>query len=360
MIVTIIMLAVITFLAVAFLALSGREKGSVKTATNQLTAKQAAEAGLERLKVELVAAMLATTNPANFGLRVSTNYINDLGFQASPVDPLTNISYTYANGNPISLNDSLRLLTNLLYSPRAPVFITNRLVAASNEFRYYLDLNRNGRHDPSGTRPVVSDDPANPYYNTNGLRIPNLVIGNTLSNFMQGDPEWVGGLERINQPHGPENRFVYRYAFAAVPIGKTLDVNYIHNQARATLAGNTMAANGRDFFRNQGVGAWEINLAAFLYDLNTNTPFGWGGGTLGYSYDPIGPPVLMPASGNAFDDAGGIYRYRVNGDTAVYNYNGLESVATLYGANGIAAFDNDWVDGYTDSTLLTTNGIKMP
>lgn len=357
LIVTIIMLAVITFLAVAFLALSSREKGSTKTATNQMTAKQGAEAGLERLKAELVAGMLATTNPANFGFVVSTNYINALGFQTAGVsDQLTNVNYTYGNGNPISLNDSRQLLVNLLYSPRVPVFITNRL-GGSNEFRYYFDLNRNGRHDPSGLRPVISDNPALPYYNTNGVLIPGIVAGNTISNRVQGDPEWIGILDRPNQPHGPENRFTARIAYAAVPIGKTLDVNYIHNQALAASSG-TMDPDGRDFFRNQGVGAWEINLAAFLHDLNTNT-YAWGS-PLGYSYDPVGPPVLMPASGLAFEDAGGIYRYRVKGNTAVYNYNGLESVANLYGANGIAAFDTDWVDGYTDSTLLTTNGIKMP
>jgi hypothetical protein len=48
-------------------------------------------------------------------------------------------------------------------------------------------------------------------------------------------------------------------------------------------------------FRNQGVGTWEINLASFLYDLNTNT-FAWGGR---YVYRPD----LGQISGNAFVDA---------------------------------------------------------
>ena len=348
LIVTIIMLAVITFLAVAFLALSGREKGSVKTATNQMTAKQAAEAALERVKVELVAAMLASTNESSFGLLVSTNYINYQGFQASPVDELTNVSYTYPNGTPLSVADQQRMLANLLYSPRAPVFITNRQAANSTDFRYFLDLNRNGRHDRTGFLPATN-------------HLGQVITSPTnlslwVTNFVQGDPEWIGGLERINQPHGPDNPFLYRYAYAVVPIGKTLDVNYIHNQARSVLSGTTMDVNGRDFYRNQGVGAWEINLAAFLHDLNTNANFGWGGGTLGYSYDQISG--LFPASGLAFEDAAGIYRYRVNGNQTL-NY-GLDSVATLYGARGIAAFDNDWVDGYTDSSLLHTNGSKMP
>ena len=90
-----------------------------------------------------------------------------------------------------------------------------------------------------------------------------------------GDPEWIGILERPDAPHGPNNKFLSRYAFVALPAGNTLDLNAIHNQA---LHGNasTMVnppAIGDTYFRNQGVGTWEINLAAFLADLNTNE---WG------------------------------------------------------------------------------------
>ena len=40
----------------------------------------------------------------------------------------------------------LQNLENLLYDPRPPVFMTNRVAgpAGSNEFRYYRDENRNG------------------------------------------------------------------------------------------------------------------------------------------------------------------------------------------------------------------------
>jgi len=51
---------------------------------------------------------------------------------------------------PLNLNQQLQNLANLLYDPRPPVFITNRLFANSNEFRFYLDLNRNGAFDPRG------------------------------------------------------------------------------------------------------------------------------------------------------------------------------------------------------------------
>ena len=45
-----------------------------------------------------------------------------------------------------------------------------------------------------------------------------------------GDPEWVGVLERPDVPHGPNNKFVSRYAFVAVPADGSLDLNAIHNQ----------------------------------------------------------------------------------------------------------------------------------
>src|ERR1039458_6890330 len=48
---------------------------------------------------------------------------------------------------------------------------------------------------------------------------------------MVGDPEWIGVLERPDAPYGPNNKFIARYAFIAVPVGNTLDLNAIHNQA---------------------------------------------------------------------------------------------------------------------------------
>ncbi len=53
--------------------------------------------------------------------------------------------------------------------------------AGSNDFRYYLDLNRNGQDDPNGLALVISPNPANPYYDTNGNLMPTIDSGNTLS-----------------------------------------------------------------------------------------------------------------------------------------------------------------------------------
>ena len=43
------------------------------------------------------------------------------------------------------------MLNNLLYLPRAPVFITTNRNQPNPEFRFYLDENGNGMFDTNGT-----------------------------------------------------------------------------------------------------------------------------------------------------------------------------------------------------------------
>jgi len=92
LIITIILLGVVTFMAIAFLALSRRERGAVTTVTDTASARLAADAALASAEAQIVANVLATTNPYNFGLLVSTNYINTYGFQAGIANP-TNVNY---------------------------------------------------------------------------------------------------------------------------------------------------------------------------------------------------------------------------------------------------------------------------
>ena len=69
----------------------------------------------------------------------------------------------------------------------------------------------------------------------------------------------MGVLEHPDAPHGPNNHFISRYAFIAVPAGNTIDLNYIHNDAY-NVAHNTypaMNAGFDGFMRNQGVGSWK-------------------------------------------------------------------------------------------------------
>ena len=244
LIITLILLSVVTFMAITFLALSRRERSAVTTVTDTASARLAADAALANAEAQVIANVLSTTNPYNFSLLVSTN------------------------GWPLNFTNLPGDLTNLYVSPRPPVFIVTNSVG-SNDFRFYLDLNRNAKFDANGLLPVISPDPLNPYYDNNGNTMPNIIPGNTRSNVMVGDPEWIGVLERPDAPYGPNNKFIARYAFITVPVGNTLDLNAIHNQ---TLQENNLPLNlvNDGYFRNQGVGSWEINLAAFLADLNTN------------------------------------------------------------------------------------------
>ncbi|HEY5915273.1 MAG TPA: hypothetical protein VJA21_32225, partial [Verrucomicrobiae bacterium] len=127
-------------------------------------------------------------------------------------------------------------------------------------------------------------------------------------------------------------------------------VNYIHNgaadQQRLNVAGPDYS-----YRRNQGVGSWEINLAAFLRDLNTNTPFGWGG-PAGYIYQPLPNPTVT-VRGNAFTDACGILANRYGSSPLVNLPQALGSVAALF-PNGGNALGLDAFDSYTAAPIMTT------
>ncbi|HEY5232222.1 MAG TPA: hypothetical protein VIK35_01635 [Verrucomicrobiae bacterium] len=333
LIITLILLAVTLVMALAFLAISRRESSSVTTAGETATARLAADAALANAEAEAMAGILSTTNPYDFGLLVSTNYINPAGFNPAAGANPTNVNYDYlASGGALNQAQQLQNLENLFYSPRPPVFIqTNANPKDPLDSRFYLDLNRNGHFDPNG---IVAD-------------VDNTGATNGNFSFETGDPEWIGVLEHPDQPYGPNNPFIARYAFFALPVGNTLDLNYIHNQAlipTLRYSGNPIRTEADAYFRNQGVGSWEINLAAFLADLNTNE---WDNNTAPYLYNP--PPSGTGSSGLAVEDARALLASRYND-----NYNTLAWVQTLFGSTGATAFRNDGIDGYSDGPLQTT------
>jgi len=348
LVITLIMLAITLVMAVAFLALARRERGSVTTSTDTTTARLAAETALANAQAQIVANLLTGGgNAYNLGLLVSTNYINPAGFDNTggpngSSNP-TNVNYDHLlnSATALSPNQLCQNISNLFFLPRAPVMAN----VDTNNFagRFYLDLNRNGTNDPNG---VVTNVDAN----NNVLIDP--VTQNPVVTVQTGDPEWVGVLEHPDATHGPNNKFLSRYAFIALPVGNTLDLNYIYNQAKTEKV--DPAASGADgFFRNQGVGSWELNLAAFLADLNTN----------------IWSPVPLPAnlyyaynepfnnnSGIAFQDALSLlsYRYNFNYDTlaSAKNFFYYDPANTTYAAQN--SFPYDRIDGYTDGSLQTT------
>jgi hypothetical protein len=321
LVITLILLSVTLVMAVAFLAVARRGRNAASTSTDTTTARLAAEAALAAAEAQIAANILTTTNPYNFGLVVSTNYISVTGFAAGVANS-TNVNYDYYNNGsgPVTGNDLIQNIANLYLLPRVPVFVKTNSSPYGYSFPFYLDLNRNGSFETN-----------NPAHGS------------------PGDPEWIGVPERPDAPHSAENKYLARYAFAAQPIGNTLDLNYIHNQAfTKSVADPNDGSDG--YLRNQGIGSWEINLAAFLTDLNTNS---WDNAAFGgvYNYQQAGSPNF-PNTGSAFYDAFSILRYRYN-----YNYNNLLT-AQNYFANAVT-FRNDNIDEYSDGPLqLTTTNIN--
>ena len=341
LVITLILLSVTLVMAIAFLAISRRERGSVTTESDTTTAKLAADSALAQAEARIVSQILITTNPYVQSLLVSTNYYNSFGFDPrfdNGTPNPTNVNYNYRinNGGLVVpwTADFVQNVANLYFNPRPPV------VYQTNDFRYYLDLNRNGEYDTNGVVTNVDN-------NLRGL--------GTLS-FQVGDPEWIGVLEHPDQPHGPNNQFIARYCFIAVP-ADTLDINDIHNQAlRVDLTGGNTPVNptgpGSDdaYSRNQGVGSWEINLAAFLADLNTNR---WDPGTLNFFGLP-NEPYLYPEGpiGNSvsFDDARALVAWRYG----QASYNWLASANAIFPNITVASFPAN-IDLYSARQQQTFN-----
>ena len=335
LVITLILLSVTLVMAVAFLALSRREREANATTTDATQARLAAQSALDAATAQIVANIYSTNAAAyNFGLLVSTNYINTNGYSTTdPNDPL-NVSYVYLNTlNPLTGADLAQSIANLKILPRAPVFIpTNGL--GNDDFRFYLDLNRNGQYDPNG---FVAT-----YTNFNGAPV---YAGNA---FEVGDPEWVGVLERPDQMHSPVNRFVSRYAFFAMPVGNSLDINAIHNQARS----QALSSGNDGYVRDQGLGSWELNLAGFFADLNTNI---WSASPLPNSlYYNYGGNSGAVNYGIAFNDALSVLAYRYNN-----NYTTLSNAASLYGFTA-NPFIGEGIDLYDNFAVLNNTLLNEP
>lgn len=350
LVITLIMLSVVTITAVAFLAVTRQDRASVGAAAEQLDAQYAAETALQRAQAEVIGRIVGATNRSHFDLSVSTNFsteqLNVAMLQQmangnpdllAAEDPsvLTNATtYFRADGAPVfNLNSSSDLqlyrasLMNLYYDPRAPVFVqTNRSPIASPEFRFYLDLNRNGVFDTNGVQLT---------YNQQGR-----LFG---TNDMVGDPQWIAVREHSDAIHSGTNRFLMRYAYVILPAGKTLDINYAHNEVK----GRRTAASG--FLRNQGVGGWEMNLGGFLADLNTNIWKPLPASSLAYTYRPA---LGQFSQGIAFTDADRLFQYR-RGTTL-----GLD-VNEYYG--GVTPFALDGYDTKSDGPIpLTLAEFRRP
>ncbi|MCF7668916.1 MAG: hypothetical protein K9N48_03965 [Verrucomicrobia bacterium] len=334
LVITLLMLSVVTFMAITFLALSRRERATLSVVKSQTDAQLMAETALDRATAEIVSRMIAKTNLQDYDLMVSTNFINPRGFDPSlPPGPrqLTNVNYSFrTSGQPLTKNDLFQNLTNLFFNPRPPVFITTNENTGEEDFRFWFDMNRNRWFDTNGMQFVLDRF---------GKPIIDPDTGGYISNSFIGDPEWIGVLEDPTRTHSPNNLFVGRFAYITVPEGNCLDFNANHNQAKRP---SSVGSDG--FMRNQGVGSWEINLAAFLHTLNTNY---WPG----YNFNAAS--LNNSSSGESFQDALAFLRYRYND-----SYINLDSFTDLFGSDAASAFENDGIDGYTDGPLMITDVMQ--
>ncbi|HEX7651936.1 MAG TPA: hypothetical protein VF607_00425, partial [Verrucomicrobiae bacterium] len=353
LVITLILLSVTLVMAVAFLALARRERASVTTSTDSTLARLATDNALAAAQAQILANLQTSTNATlySYGLLVSTNYINNFGFIQNSQSP-TNVNFDYyTNGaQPLLAQDFNQSIANLMILPRAPVLLSTN----DPKGRFYLDLNRNGLFDDTGSSLWNAIGSAVTKDGLNNVKVLNNLVTTNGTIAQVGDPQWVGILERPNQVHSADNQFLSRYAFAAVPVGEGLDVNYLHNQVETLTvngANGVLSGPGDGYMRNQSVGSWEINLAAFLADLNTNQ---WLPSTApdnnyyGF-YEPYGVN-----RGVAFDDARAMLSYRYNYS---YSYPNLFSADRLF--FNFNYLKNDNVDEYSDGPLqVTTTNIS--
>ncbi len=335
LVVTLIMLAAITFMAVTFLVVSRREGATVDTIEQQSNAKFAAEAGFESAKAQILARMIASGNGLKNDMLVSTNYISLFGFtntgSAAAISSPLNVSYYYNTNSlqyppftpNLTLADGQTMLKNLFILPRAPVFATNN--AGQQDFRFWLDLNRNGLYDPTGI-------------DTNG-------------NFNFGDPEWIGILDRPDQPHSSSNLFVGRYCFIALPIGDSLDMNYSHNQSLNVSNGTSISGAANDgFLRNQGVGSWEINLGAFFHYLDSNWDNNTYGFTVPYAYNtPFGSQNRCTDFGLALQ----LQQFRYNGSLL-----NLNTIFNTFPSNYLSIYNDPNIDYAGFGPVMTSSFLS--
>jgi hypothetical protein len=379
LVVTLILLAIITIVVVAFLGVTQRNRALTSTATDQINAQFMADAGLERAQAEVAARLLSQPEPGPVPMLVSTNFINWGGFDPTaplPASRFVNINYTRTRfddpnapaagfgpiydptlGVPLAYDELMQVLTNLYYNPRPPVFVrTNPSPIFPADFRFYLDLNRNGRFDATG-RQLVLDDDFEPLVQDGTFARAGLV----------GDPEWIGVLQHPDQPHSATNRFIGRYAYLVVPEGLTLDLNAAHNYAKAyAVPGGNLDVSmnsGDRFLRNSGVGTYELNLAGFLVGLNTNLwpgPRQTGNPVVDYNYDAGN--LGLPNTGLAFFDAWNLLRYRHRADPfndASARLDRLFSYQQLYGNTAADWVATNRLDEYANGPLVLNENLPL-
>ncbi len=302
LVITLILLAVITTLAIAFLGLTRGETKSVDAMNRTTDAEMAADSALERARAEILAPFIARNTAFPGSERMGPDFMVSVG----------------SDTNRIRSQDASR-------NPTPPVFVeTNRPSGPKGPYedRFYLDLNRNRTFENTGYVPVTDDS-----FNQVGVQ----------TEWAVGDPQWIGILQNPRVGHASSNRYIARYTFMVQPIGRSLDANWIHNEGVPRTTGTP------GYYREQGVGSWELNLAGFLSDLNTNY---WNSVASPYTYasDPL--PNRFGGTGAAFVDANEFLTNRFG--------SGLDWASRVFPGSG-NSFTTDQIDLFANGFVNTGN-----
>ena len=233
LIVALIMLAMVTFLVVAFVGFSRFERAAVEASLVRAEAGHAKEIGLVEAQEQVMDLM---RRDINHGMMVSQNTDGSVVL-AIPTN--RQLAELFANG-----------LTNW---PRVPVFIDRDGDGRQEYFPFYLDLN-------SATNRNLAD---------RDKRYQVTLSDATGRQIKSGDPHWIGLLEKPGLPHGKDNKFVARYAHLTVPLHKALNARYNHNDLKRATTANPDA-----YSRQDGGHPRELNLAAPLGQIDPiNFPY---------------------------------------------------------------------------------------
>ncbi|MGB0581756.1 MAG: hypothetical protein ACPGVU_18835, partial [Limisphaerales bacterium] len=382
---TLIMLSLVTFMTVAFLGVARRERRSMESHLNESDAKNAMYAALSQAQSDFVGRLLSgreglEPDPWGYSLFVSTNYMNPNGFNISDssisnVNDIQVYQFMYPGGAGIAETNWLQHLKNLQHLPRAPVFSGNYTNGYSDvlstgpawgatnvearQGRFYLDFNRNGQFEPTfgvGHRDGVYSGTGHGEWLSN---VAAYVSGSITGNYV-GDPHWIAMLEDPTRPHGPSNLFLSRFAYLVMPAGKSLDLNAVHNQNKLNNTLRIPVNPDLDgYIRNHGVGGWELNLAAFISGLNTNTNqvlsqvgptvvtnMAWDYGF--YSHQTA-DPVFQLSGDQVHDRALSLLRHRFNTDFG--NYRTMTDMYGPVGAVMMVGGAADYTGEYLPSLL---------
>jgi hypothetical protein len=275
-------------MVVAFLAYARLDRTSVAMSMRETNARFSVEA--TQARVQAIMNSSITTGPAS-KLSVSVN--KDGAWATSPGD------------------HNATSLLGLKDKARPPVYVDSNGDGKYDEFQYFLNLNQ----DVDATGGVI-------YQPTTAEGI--------------GDPHWIGVLEDSNRTHGPDNRFVARYAYLVVPTDEQLDINRVHNKDKNIIQADGFYSEG--YQRRHGNACWEMNLAGGLAMLDPNT--------FSYTYIQQGDE---PSEGGAFGYAGGPYALDspfpgVYAGLWNYRYPGTIDISDLHAAGLNRTNQREFVD----------------